>query len=274
MSGSAPPGPALLFCPADRPDRYRKAALAADAVILDLEDAVAPERKAEARRALAAAALEPASTVVRVNGADTGLLADDLAAVAAAGLRRVMLPKAESPEQLALLERAGLRVIALCETPRGVEAAALLAGHPSVDALSWGAEDLAAALGGTSGRGSDGAWRGVALYARARVLVAAGAAGKPAYDTVHLDLADDDGLRAEADDAAASGFAGTLCIHPRQVPVVRAAYRPSAEAVADARELLDAASHSPGVFALRGRMVDEPLLAQARRTLERARFSG
>ena len=260
-------GPALLFCPADRPDRYGRAAAAADAVVLDLEDAVAPDRKAVAREALLSTPLDPATTVVRVNGPTTGLLADDLAAVRRAGYRLLMLPKAEASEQLDLLD--GHRVVALCESPRGVELAATLAAHPLVDALFWGAEDLVAGLGGTSSRGPDGTYRDVARYARSRVLLAAAAAGKVAYDAVHLDLADDAGLAAEASDAAASGFAGTLCLHPRQVPVVRAAYRPTQQAVDDAAALLEAAETAGAVFAWRGRMVDEPLLRQARRTLER-----
>lgn len=264
-SGST--GPTLLFCPADRPDRYAKAAAAPDVVILDLEDAVAPDRKAAAREALVATRLDPATTVVRVNGAATGLLDDDLAAVLAAGYRTIMLAKAETAAQLDLLRHH--RVIALCETPLGVEQAAVLAAHPSVEALAWGAEDLVAGLGGTSSRRPDGTYRDVARYARSRVLVAAAAAGKVAYDAVHLDLVDDAGLAAEASDAAASGFAGTLCLHPRQVPLVRAAYRPSAAAVDDAHALLAEAERSGAVFAWRGRMVDEPLLRQARRTLDR-----
>ncbi len=261
-------GPALLFCPADRPDRYAKAAAAADAVVLDLEDAVGPAGKPPAREALIATPLDPATTVVRVNGATTGLLADDLAALERTDYRILMLAKAEAPEQLDLL--AGYRVIALCESPRGVEQAGALAAHPAVDALFWGAEDLVASLGGTSSRSPDGAYRGFAQYARSRVLLAAAAAGKVAYDAVHLDIDDDDGLGAEAEDAAASGFAGTLCIHPRQVAVVRAAYRPTPQAVDDAAALLAAAQHSPGVFAWHGRMVDEPLLRQARRIVARA----
>ncbi len=263
-----PLGPALLFCPADRPDRFAKAAAAADAVVLDLEDAVAPDRKAAARAALTATRLDPGTTIVRLNGATTGLLADDLAAVREAGYRTVMLAKAESTGQVDLLGE--LRVVALCESPAGVEQAAALAAHPSVDALAWGAEDLVAGLGGTASRRPDGRYRDVARYARSRVLVAAAAVGKVAYDAVHLDLADDAGLRAEATDAAASGFAGTLCIHPRQVPLVREAHRPDPAAVADARALLAEAERSGAVFAWRGRMVDEPLLRQARRTLARA----
>jgi citrate lyase subunit beta/citryl-CoA lyase len=268
---SAPLGPALLFCPADRPDRYAKAAAAADGVILDLEDAVAPARKAAAREALAAVPLDPATTIVRVNAAASPEFAADLAALARTGYRRVMLAKAETRVSLEAL--ADHRVIALCESPLGVENAALLAAAPNVEALMWGAEDLVAALGGSGSRGRDGRYRDVARYARARVLVAAGAAGKAAYDAVHLDLADDAGLAEEAADAAASGFAGTACIHPRQVPIVRAAFRPSPEAVEWADRVLAAAEGAAGVFALDGRMVDEPLLRQARRVRDSARRS-
>ena len=261
-------GPALLFCPADRPDRYRKAADAADAVVLDLEDAVAPAAKTAARAALAEVRLDPATTIVRVNPARTGLQELDLAAVVRAGLFRVMLPKAETQADLERL--AAFRVIALCETPAGVEHASTLAAAPNVDALFWGAEDLVAALGGTSSRRADGHYRDVARSARSRVLVAAAAAGRAAYDAVHLDLADEAGLAEEAEDAAASGFAGTVCIHPRQVPVIRRAYAPTPQAVEEARALLLAAEQQRGVFAWQGRMVDEPLLTQARRTIERA----
>ncbi|HEV7624048.1 MAG TPA: aldolase/citrate lyase family protein [Amnibacterium sp.] len=261
---TGPLGPALLFCPADRPDRYGKALAAADAVILDLEDAVAAGRKDAARDAVAASALPTERTVVRVNPASAGMLAADLAAVDAAGYGIVMLAKAESVADLAALDRYA--VIALCETPAGVLAAPALAAATNTVGLMWGAEDLVAALGGRSSRGPDGRYRDVARAARAAVLLAAGAAGKAAYDAVHLDLADDAGLAAEAEDAAASGFAGTVCIHPRQVPIVREAFRPTDAELAWARRVLEAAA-AGGVLAVDGRMVDEPLLVQARRVV-------
>ena len=258
--------PALLFCPADRPDRYRKAAAAADGVIVDLEDAVAPDAKDAARRSLIGADLDPARTIVRLNSATTDEFALDLAALAQTAYRTVMLAKAESPDDL--VELAHLDVIALCESPRGIRNAGLLADQDNVVALMWGAEDLVAGLGGRSSRDVDGRYREFARYARSQVLIGAASAGKSAYDAVHLDIADDDGLRAEAEDAAASGFVGTVCIHPRQVGIVRAAYRPSAEAVQWANDLLSAAAEAPnGVFTFRGRMIDEPVLRQARRTL-------
>ena len=264
-------GPALLFCPADRPERYAKAAERADAVILDLEDAVAPGRKAAARDALVDTPIDPGRVVVRVNAAGTEDFAADLEALRRTEYSTVMLPKASSAEQLAAVAGQGLhRVVALCETAEGVVRAAEIARAPNVVALMWGAEDLVASLGGSSSRRRDGAYRDVARHARSTVLLAAGAAGRPAVDTVHVDLADSEGLREEALDAAAVGFAATACLHPRQVETVRAAYRPGEEELAAARELLEAARGAAGVFAFRGRMVDEPLLRHAERLVRRA----
>lgn len=270
MSTDAPLlGPALLFCPGDRPDRFAKAAAAADTVILDLEDAVAPGAKDAARAAVQGSELDPARTVVRVNPAGSGLQAADLAAVRASPFRLLMLAKAESTAELDALE--GFRVIALCESARGVVAAEQLAAHPAVVGLSWGAEDLAASLGGRSSRFENGDYRDVARSARARVLLAAGAAGKAAFDAVHLDIADTEGLAAEATDAAESGLAGSMCIHPSQVEVIRRAFAPSADALDWARRVLAAAGTAgSGVFVVDGRMIDEPLLRQARRIVAAA----
>ena len=135
----------------------------------------------------------------------------------------------------------------------------------------WGGEDLVADLGGTSSRGEDGSYREVVRHARSAVLLAARAHGKSAIDAVHLDLADQDGLRAEAVDAAASGFTATACLHPDQVPIVRAAYAPTPEELERARALLAAAEEAGhGVFAHESRMVDGPLLRHARTLLARA----
>lgn len=273
-------GPALLFCPGDRPDRFGKAAERADAVILDLEDAVAAPAKDAARRAVveASATLDPARTVVRVNAVGTREHALDVAALADTRLRTVMVAKA-GPELLGSLGALaatlpGVRVLALCETAAGVLAAPELARRPEVVALMWGAEDLVASLGGTSSRRPDGKYRDVARHARSAVLLAAGAAGKAAVDAVHVDVGDLDGLRAEAEDAAASGFAATACIHPSHVPVIRAAYAPTPQEVATARALLDAAAANPGgpdaVFTHDGRMVDGPVLRHAEAVLRRA----
>ena len=147
-------GPAILFCPADRPERFAKAAERADAVILDLEDAVAPDAKPAARDHVRAADLDPATTVVRVNDAASPFFEDDLAAVRDTPFRTVMLAKAESAEQVRRVTDAlpEAQVIALCETAAGIVAASEIAEQSGVVALMWGAEDLVASLGGRSSR--------------------------------------------------------------------------------------------------------------------------
>ncbi len=263
-----PLGPAVLFCPADRPDRFAKAVERADDVILDLEDAVSPENRPAAREAIRAADLDVARVIVRVNELGTRDFDADIAALARTEFRFIMVPKADA--RLIGQVPPGFTAIALCETAPGVVAAPALAEADGVRALMWGAEDLVASLGGTSSRNADGSYRDVARTARANVLLAAGAAGIPAIDTVHLDIEDLDGLRAEAEDAAASGFAATACIHPSHVGVIRDAYRPSPEQVAWARRVLDAAPSEHGVFRFEGGMVDGPVLRHAEAVVRRA----
>jgi len=266
-------GPALLFCPADRPERFGKAADRSDAVILDLEDAVAPADKSRARNAIIGQPdgerLEPARTIVRVNPVGTAEFEADLEALAATPYRTVMLAKAESAAQLTAL--AGYQVIALCETAAGIVNAAAIAAQPNVVGLMWGAEDLLASLGGLSSRNDDGGYRAVALHSRSAVLLAAKAAGKEAIDSVYVNIPDLDGLAAESQDAVASGFGAKACIHPNQVAVVREAYAPTPEAVEAATELLDAAAAAgTGVFQFKGKMIDGPILKHAEATLRRA----
>ncbi len=270
-------GPALLFCPADRPDRFAKAAERADAVILDLEDAVAAENKQRARDAIlaqldgapAVPTLDPARTIIRINPPGTSDYEQDLRLLAQTPYRTVMLAKAGHPDHVRSL--ADFTVIALCETAAGVVNAAAIAAEPNVSALMWGAEDLLASLGGTSSRRPDGSYRAVASHARSTVLLAAGAAGKKSIDSVYVDIADLDGLGEEALDAVASGFVAKACIHPGQVAAVRAAFAPSQEEVAHAREVLAAAESSgSGVFRHRGKMIDGPILRHAEELLRRA----
>ncbi|MGV2983606.1 HpcH/HpaI aldolase/citrate lyase family protein [Microbacterium sp. AGC85] len=262
-------GPALLFCPADRPERFEKALARADAVILDLEDAVAPADKEVARHNLRSAAVDPQRVIVRVNAPGTRDFASDLAMLAETGFRTVMVAKAEEPSALdAFDDRFSL--VALCETARGIAAADRLAEHPGVVALMWGAEDLVASLGGTSSRDASGRYRDVARYARSRVLVEAGARGKTAIDAVHIDIDDAEGLRREAADAVASGFGATACIHPGQVQIIRDAYLPDEETASWAHAVLAAAEGERGVFRFRGQMVDEPVLRHARAVIMRA----
>jgi citrate lyase subunit beta / citryl-CoA lyase len=270
-------GPALLFCPADRPERYQKAADRADAVILDLEDAVAPADKQRARGAILAQVgatgdvpeLEPSRTIIRVNPAGTEEFEKDLHCLKHTPYHTVMLAKAETVQQLEALE--GYQVIALCETALGVLNAPAIAAAPNVVALMWGAEDLLATLGGTSSRKDDGGYRAVALHARSSVLLAARAHGKEAVDAVYTNIPDLTGLAAETADAVASGFSSKACIHPGQAAVVRSAYAPSEADVAAAEDLLHAASAAgSGVFQHNGKMVDGPILKHAEAIIRRA----
>ena len=262
-------GPALLFCPADRPERFEKALQRADAVILDLEDAVAPGAKIAARGAVIESDLDPERVIVRVNPPGTDDFEADLATLSQTDYRTVMVAKAESVKRLRRFDPR-FRLVALCETARGVVNAERIADLDNVVALMWGAEDLVASLGGTSSRKANGRYRDVARTARARVLLASGARGKAAIDAVHLDIADVRGLRREAKDAAASGFTATACIHPSQVDDIREAYRPDPKQLAWASDVLAAAKTERGVFAFRGQMVDEPVLRHARALLRRA----
>lgn len=283
-----PPGPALLFAPADRPERFAKAAERSDAVILDLEDGCRAENRASARKNIVTADLDPAHTIVRINPPGTTDFDADLQAVADSPFTTVMLPKAEGGRTVDALaetvpDASTWRIIALVETPRGVLDLASLTAHPQVDALFWGAEDLTAALGGTSSRysaeeiptagggtsGHPGGYREVPRLTRSLVLLHAAAAGKTALDSIHADSADVVGARAEAVDAAASGFAGTVAIHPGLVPVIREAYRPDDASVDWACRVVAGAAENSGAFAVDGEMIDAPLRRQAELILSR-----
>ncbi|MDQ2628594.1 MAG: CoA ester lyase [Actinomycetota bacterium] len=261
-------GPAWLFCPADRPERYGKAAAVADVVILDLEDGVSAADRPAAREALRDNPLDPERTVVRINPSGTEDQGHDLAVLADTAYTTVMLAKTESAAQVDAL--APRQVVALLETPRGVVFATEIAAAQACAAMMWGAEDLVAAMGGGSSRHADGSYRDFARHARSTVLLAASAFGRAALDAVYLNIGDLDGLRAEALDGAAVGFAATVCIHPTQVAVVRDAYRPAEDKIDWARRVLAAAQHERGVFAFEGQMVDSPVLRHAEAILRRA----
>jgi citrate lyase subunit beta / citryl-CoA lyase len=265
------PGPALLFCPADRPDRYANARATADTVILDLEDGVGADRKDAARAAILATPLDPARVIVRVNTTGIPEHDADLTALRQTEYRTIMLPKAETRAQFDGLG-GDWRIVALCETPLGIVNAAEIAAASNVIAMMWGAEDLIAAMGGRTSRFPDGRYRDVARQARSTVLLAASAHGRPAIDSVYLDIPDLDGLAAEAEDAAASGFTLKACIHPSQAAVVRAAFRADEAQVAWARRVLDAVRASAGgpdsgAIRVDGQMIDAPLIRQAEATL-------
>jgi len=268
------PGPALLFCPADRPDRYAKALAAADAAILDLEDGVGADGKDAARAALVASVLDPARVIVRVNATGTPEHAADMAALRGTPYRLIMLPKTETRAQLEGLG-ADWRVVALCETALGVVNAAEVAAAPNVIAVMWGAEDLIASMRGRTSRFPDGRYRDVALHARSTVLLAASAHGRSAIDSVYVNIPDLDGLAAEAEDAAASGFTLKGCIHPSQVAVVRKAFQADEAQVAWARRVLaaarDTSARDRGAIKVDGQMIDAPLIRQAEAILASVR---
>ena len=262
------PGPAWLFCPADRPERYAKAAAAADVVILDLEDGVAPADKEAARVALIDTPLDPDRTVVRVNPVGTEDHERDLLALDGTRYTRLMLAKCESADQV--LSLAPRVVIALVESPLGALAVSEIALAASTIGVMWGAEDLVAAMGGNSSRREGGSYRDVANHVRSSTLLAAKAYHRLALDSVYLDIKDLDGLRAEAVDAVAVGFDIKVGIHPSQIAVIREAYAPSDEDVDWATRVLAAVADERGVFAFEGKMVDAPVLRHAEAILRRS----
>lgn len=265
-------GPAWLFCPADRQERFEKAAAAADVVILDLEDGVAAKDREAARAALIETRLDPQRTVVRVNPAGTADHPLDLETLAKTDYTTVMLAKTEDPQQVRDL--APLDVVVLIETPLGALAVTDLARVENAVALMWGAEDLFAVTGGTANRYPDGSYREVARHVRSQTLLAAKAYGRLALDSVYLDIKDLEGLRGEVDDAVAVGFDVKVAIHPSQVAVIREGYAPTPEQVQWARHVLDAAREARGVFQFEGIMVDAPVLRRAERIVQLAPHPG
>lgn len=289
----------LLFIPADDERKLAKGlGSGADALLLDLEDAVAEARKGAARET-AARYLKATGPMeqrprlyVRINAFDTPHWEHDLAGVAGSGPDGILLPKARSGEDVHRLaialqhaeERAGLAVgkmriiviatevpISLLQMPTYVGASTRLEG------LTWGAEDLSGALGAKANRESDGrAWRSPYRLARDLCLVTAVAAGVQPIDTVFVNFRDEEGLRLEAQEAARDGFTGKMAIHPNQVDAINAAFTPSADEVAVAGEIVRAFADNPqaGVIAICGRMVDRAHVVGAERILARARSAG
>lgn len=275
----------LLFVPGDRPDRMEKAlGLGADALILDLEDAVAPPRKAEARSAVAEFLLRetrPVPLFVRINPLDGPYSEADLAAVASCRPDGVVLPKAEGGSSLAELDRrlaalgnrdASILPIAT-ETPSAVFA---LGSFGSVTArlcgLTWGVEDLSAAIGASVSREADHRYTAPYETVRSLALFAAHAAGVAAIETVFPAFRDLDGLAVVAARARRDGYSGMLAIHPSQVPVINASFTPTTDEVAWAGRVVELFESNPGAGALTldGAMVDAPHLKNARRVLQLA----
>jgi citrate lyase subunit beta/citryl-CoA lyase len=273
----------LLFVPGDRPDRMEKALHSgADALILDLEDAVAPAAKPEARRHVAAFldANGAARLWVRINPLDSEDSDKDLAAVLSRHPDGIVLPKAEGGASVADLTRrltergnATARILAIAtETPAALFQLGTYGGSKRLAGLTWGAEDLPAAIGAATSREADGRFTPPYQLARSLCLFGAAAAGVAPIETVYPAFRDLDGLAAYAARARRDGFTGMMAIHPGQVPVINAAFTPSEAEVAHARAVVAAFEANPGAgaLALEGRMIDRPHLVQAQRTLAAA----
>jgi citrate lyase subunit beta/citryl-CoA lyase len=266
----------LLFAPGSDERKLRKALSGdADAVVCDLEDAVAPAQKDEARQ-LAAEVLSDVETtcvrLIRVNGAGSEWFADDLAAVADLQLDAIVLPKA-TPDSVGALGPAGHPVVAIVETAQGLRLAYETACSPRVVALVLGAVDLGLELG-LEPR-ADGQ---EVLFARSKVVLDSAAARiRGPFDQVYLDVRDPEGLEAECRLARSLGFRGKACIHPDQVEVVNGAFAPSERELDRAQRIVEAFEHGlgegRGAVALDGEMIDLPVVERARQLLAQAKRS-
>ena len=270
----------LLFVPGDRPERMRKAfGAGADALILDLEDAVAPGAKAEARRHVAefVHAVGGNQIWVRVNPLDSAESDRDLDAVLHVRPHGIVLPKAEgghSVDELArrLTERGNVsaQILAIAtETPAAMFGLGSYGGAKRLAGLTWGAEDLPAAIGAVTSREEDGSFTPPYQLARSLCLFGAAAAGVLPIEPVYPAFKDLEGLGAYAARARRDGFVGMMAIHPAQVAVINEAFTPSAAEVAHAQAVVAAFEAQPGAGALSldGRMIDRPHLVQAQRIL-------
>lgn len=262
MSAAVDTSVTWLFVPGDRPDRHDRAfRSSADVVVIDLEDAVAPDRKDAAREHARATLATGTRAVVRINGASTQWHEGDAALAAALGVP-VMLPKAEDVQIVEQLRRRGVReIVGLVETPAGLLAAPEIAR--ACDRLAFGNVDLAAAIG------VDPSDRAALASIRMSLVVASAAARRPApLDGVTTELSDHARTLADARDAARTGFGGKLCVHPEQVAAAARGFAPGRDEVRWARRVLD--ESATGVVALDGEMIDAPVLARARALLARA----
>ena len=276
----------VLFSPGDKPELlYKAVETGADTVVFDLEDAVAPSRKDAAREAVAGVLSDPSfdpgcEVCVRLN-ADLAAAARDAEAITTGDPRldSVMVPKAESADDVArareLLASNGveLPVIALCESAAGILSAEAIAAADPVDAVAFGAEDLSADIGATRTESGE-----EVSHARQQVVLAAGAAGVDAIDTLVTDIEASDRLAGETEFARGLGYDGKMAIHPSQVPIINDAFTPAPEEVEWAEKVLTAAETAEregrGVFRVDDEMIDAPLIAQAETIVDRYRASG
>ncbi|PWR20936.1 HpcH/HpaI aldolase/citrate lyase family protein [Zavarzinia compransoris] len=282
----------LLFVPGDSEKKFAKAAKAgADALILDLEDAVAPSRKADARfivrDLLAGHGGGTAGLIVRVNALDTGLTLADLSAVVRPGLDAILVPKANGAADIqrighyldALEAQAGMApgtvkiLVVSTETPAALfNLGSYAPAHPRLIGLTWGAEDLGAAIGATANKDADGDWTFPYRVARSLCLFAAAAADVAPIDTLYADFRDPAGLAESCRLSRRDGFTGRIAIHPDQVEVINRCFTPADEDVAHARRIVEAFEAAPdaGTIGIDGKMYDIPHLKQARRVLAAA----
>jgi citrate lyase subunit beta / citryl-CoA lyase len=287
----------LLFVPADGGNKLDKAvASGADAVIVDLEDSIAPDRK-EAARASAAAFLKEAVArptrprlLVRVNGLATGLIDADLDAVVPARPDAIMLPKAEggasvihadaklaAREAISGVADGHIKIVAQAiETAAGIfQIGTFRAASARLIGMTWGPEDLSAEIGAEANRDTEGRLTEPYRLARTLCLFGAAAAEVAAIETVYVDFRNLDGLRRDTEDARRDGFSARLAIHPAQVAVINEMFTPTAEALAKARAIVAAFAAAPGAGAIGidGVMYDRPHLLRAQRLLARAEVS-
>jgi citrate lyase beta subunit len=260
----------LLFAPGSDEHKLLRALQAgADAVVADLEDAVAPARKDEARvlvKRMLGDARSAAAMMVRVNGADSPHFERDLELVRSLPLQAIVMPKA-TPETVDALGRSGPPVIAIVETAQGLRLAYETASHPRVKALVLGAVDLGLELGlEVRPDGQE------VLFARSKLVLDSAAAGiRGPFDLVHLDVRDDDGLEAECLLARSLGFRGKACIHPAQVEIVNDVFAPGEDDLARARRIVESyaqgIAEGRGAVALDGAMIDLPVVERARQLI-------
>jgi len=280
-----------LFAPGDSERKMEKAAAsAADAVIFDLEDAVAQENKPRARTMVSAflnAQQERSRLWVRINPLQGPDALVDLAAIVAARPGGILLPKARGRADVDVLDsylsalevaaggvRGSTKVIVLVtETAESMFTTGTYVGAPRMVAMTWGAEDLADALGASENRNADGGYEFTYELARSLCLLGAAAAGVSAVETIHGDFRDEAGLRKRAEHVRRAGYRGMLAIHPGQVGIINEAFSPRAEELAAAQEVVDlfAAHPGAGTIGFKGSMLDRPHLARAQALLRLAR---
>lgn len=269
-----------LFVPADSERKIKKALDSdADAIIFDLEDSVVPQMKPAAREILKNLLKRSGGPQwwIRINSLGSEYIKDDLALMGVADIHGIVLPKAESgTDVIELSHRTGNIPIHAIVTETAASLFGLLSyrnPNSPLAAMSWGAEDLSAALGASSKYDRSGDLSFTYKLARSLCLAGANAAGVQPVDGVFADFTDEKGLQAEAEAASREGFTGKLSIHPAQVPIINAAFTPSKDEVRQAEEIVAAFEAHPdaGVLSVAGKMVDRPHLVQARRVLERAR---